>query len=168
MWELSPGNPKNIQKFVLGQNNDDEANMLLNQNCDPPTCSKANLICWHWVVGKESTVFIVRCHTSCDVDSSASLYTGAKSNLRDRVFRGVEKDSLSALPGKGRETVGSCPRNNVSSLGEDTRFYSKCLRRVWSFLAILLKGWWWGRLESPSSNFRSNWSWVCLLVGIIP
>lgn len=85
-------------------------------------------------------MFIVRCHTSCDADSSASLYTGAKSNLGDRVFGEVEKDSFSALPGKGRETVGSCPRNNVFSLGEDNTFYSKCLRRVWSFCGYSSEG----------------------------
>lgn len=54
-------------------------------------------------------MFIVRWHTSCDAGSSASLYTVAKSNLRDRVFGKVEKDSFSALSGKGGETVGSCP-----------------------------------------------------------
>lgn len=85
-------------------------------------------------------MFIVRSHTSCDAGSSASLYTGAKSNLRDRVFGKVEKDSFSALSGKGGETVGSCPRNSVSSLGEDNKFYSKCLRRVWSFCGYSSEG----------------------------
>ena len=33
--------------------------------------------------------------------SSVSLYTSAKSNLRDRVLGEVEKDSFITLPGKG-------------------------------------------------------------------
>ena len=41
-------------------------------------------------------------------ESSASLYTGVKLNLRDRVLGKVEKDSFIALPGKGGH-VGLMP-----------------------------------------------------------
>ena len=37
--------------------------------------------------------------------SSASLYTGAESNPRDRILGEVEKDNFIALPGKGRHTA---------------------------------------------------------------
>ena len=40
---------------------------------------------------------------SSDAESSASLYTGAESNLGDRVLGEVEKDSFITLPGKGGE-----------------------------------------------------------------
>ena len=36
-----------------------------------------------------------------DPESSASLFTGAESNLRDRVLGEVEKDSFISLPCKG-------------------------------------------------------------------
>ena len=36
-----------------------------------------------------------------DAESSASLYTSAKLNLGDRVLGEVEKNSFTALPGKG-------------------------------------------------------------------
>ena len=36
-----------------------------------------------------------------NAESSASLYTGAELNLRDRVLGEVEKDSFLTLPGKG-------------------------------------------------------------------
>ena len=39
--------------------------------------------------------------------SLASLYTGVKSNLRDRVLGEVEKDSIIALPSKG-DILGFC------------------------------------------------------------
>ena len=42
---------------------------------------------------------------SPDAESSATLYPGAKSNLRDRVLCEVKKSSFIALPGKG-DTVG--------------------------------------------------------------
>ena len=35
---------------------------------------------------------------------SASLYTSAKSNLRDRVLGEAEKNNFIALPGKGRDS----------------------------------------------------------------
>ena len=38
---------------------------------------------------------------SLNVESSASLHNGAKSNLGDRVLREVEKSSFITLPGKG-------------------------------------------------------------------
>ena len=41
-------------------------------------------------------------------ERSASLYTGVKLNLRDRVLGRVEKDSFIALPGKGGH-VGLMP-----------------------------------------------------------
>ena len=36
-----------------------------------------------------------------DAENSTSLYTNAKSNLRDRVSGEVEKNSFIALPGRG-------------------------------------------------------------------
>ena len=44
-----------------------------------------------------------------DAESSASLYTGVKSNLGDRVLGEVEKDSFITLPGKGGHS-GLLPR----------------------------------------------------------
>ena len=67
-------------------------------------------------------MFIVRCRTSCDADSSASLYTGAKSNLRDRIFGEVEKDSFSALPGKGGRLWAPALETMYSHLGKIIRF----------------------------------------------
>ena len=52
-----------------------------------------------------------------DAESSASLCTSAKSNLRDRVLGEVEKNSFIALPGKGGPS-GLMPSNQVSKLGE--------------------------------------------------
>ena len=56
---------------------------------------------------------------------SQPLYTGAKSNIRDRVLGKVEKNSFTALPGKGghsgflfSKTV--CP--NLGGFGEE--FYT--------------------------------------------
>ena len=49
-----------------------------------------------------------------DARSSASLCTGAESNLRDRALGEIEKNSLMALPGR------LCPQNNVYPLGEDS------------------------------------------------
>ena len=40
-------------------------------------------------------------HQLSDVESSASLYTGAEASLGDSVFGEVEKDSFITLPGKG-------------------------------------------------------------------
>ena len=39
-----------------------------------------------------------------DAESSASLYSGAKPNLRDRVLGEVDKDSFIALPRKGGDS----------------------------------------------------------------
>jgi len=39
-----------------------------------------------------------------DAQNLVSLYTGAESNLRDRVLVEVEKDCFIALPGKGRRS----------------------------------------------------------------
>ena len=47
-------------------------------------------------------------------ESSTFLYTGAESNLGDRVLGEVEEDSFIALPGKGRHT-GLLPQENVST-----------------------------------------------------
>ena len=50
----------------------------------------------------------------CDARRSASLCTGAGSNLRDRALGEIEKNSLMALPGR------LCPQNNVYPLAEDS------------------------------------------------
>ena len=39
-----------------------------------------------------------------DAKSSASLFTGAKTNFRDRVLGEVEKESFTALLGKGGQS----------------------------------------------------------------
>ena len=59
-------------------------------------------------------------------ENSASLFTSAESNLRDRVLGEVEKDSFTGLPGKGRHSrlllsKSMCP--NLGGFGEE--FYSK-------------------------------------------
>ena len=66
------------------------------------------------------------CTCECDAESSAtSLYTGAKSNLRDRVLGEVEKNSFTALPGKGGHS-GLMPSKPVSPLRDDSdKFYRK-------------------------------------------
>ena len=67
-----------------------------------------------------------------DAESSASLYTGAESNLGGRVLGEVEKDSFITLPGKGGLLPGKtmCPNlggfdegfyNNGSKVGSLTR-----------------------------------------------
>ena len=59
-----------------------------------------------------------------DAESSASLYTGAKSNLGDRVLGEVEKDSFITLPGKGGYS-GLLPRKSMcpNPGGFDEEFY---------------------------------------------
>ena len=66
-----------------------------------------------------------------DAKSSASLYTGAVSNLGDRVLGEVEKGSFITLPGKGG-TTGSCLEKLCAPpLGEDSeKFYSNCSKRA--------------------------------------
>ena len=67
-----------------------------------------------------------------DAESSASLYTGAKSHLGDRVLDKVEKESFITLPGKGGHS-GLLPRKTLSPLGEDNeKFYSSGSKRAWS------------------------------------
>ena len=48
-----------------------------------------------------------------DAESSASLYTSPKSNLRDRVWGVEEKRSFIALPGKSGDS-SLMPQNHVS------------------------------------------------------
>ena len=59
-------------------------------------------------------------HTSFifDAENLASLYSGAKSNVRDRVLGEVEKNCFIALPAKD-DTVASCLQNHVSLLGKE-------------------------------------------------
>ena len=64
-----------------------------------------------------------------DAESSASLYTGAKLNLGDRVLGEVEKNSFIALPGKGGNSrlllsKTMCPHPG----GFDEEFYSNSSR----------------------------------------
>ena len=76
--------------------------------------------------GNHSVVFLTgkgwwHCfHTSFifDAESLASLYSGAKSNVRDRVLGEVEKNCFIALPVKD-DTVASCPQNHMSLLGKE-------------------------------------------------
>ena len=50
---------------------------------------------------------------TCDVESSASLYTRAESNLGDRALDEIEEDSFVTLPGKGGHR-GLLPQKTVS------------------------------------------------------
>ena len=59
----------------------------------------------------------------CDARRSASLCTGAGSNLRDRALGEIEKNSLMALPGR------LCPQNNVYPLGEDSGSFTVTFQR---------------------------------------
>ena len=65
-----------------------------------------------------------------DAESSASLYTGVKSNLGDRVLGEVEKDSFITLPGKGGHRR-FLSQKTLSPLAEDSeKFYSNGSKRV--------------------------------------
>ena len=76
------------------------------------------------------------------VESSASLSTGAESNLRDRVLGEVEKDSFIALPGKVGKP-GSCPQITCPNLGKIGRSFLVTFQRGHDQLVdILLMGWW--------------------------
>lgn len=56
-----------------------------------------------------------------DAKSSASLYMMSNQ---------LSKTGFLLCQAKGN-TVGSCPQNNVSQLGEDSnKFYNKCSKRV--------------------------------------
>ena len=98
----------------------------------------------------------------CDAESSASLYTGADSNLGDRVLGEVEKDSFITLPGKGGHS-GLLPRKTMRShLERIVRSFIVMVQRGRDRLMdILLIGWWWGKWESATSTFRFQPIW-CL------
>ena len=81
-------------------------------------------------------------------ESSASLYTGAESNLRDRALGEVEKNSFIVLPGKGGHSgllpsKTMCPKpgrfdeefySNSSRAGLLTRL--RCVQGLHSFNLI--------------------------------
>ena len=76
------------------------------------------------------------------MESSASLYTGVESNLRDRVLGEAGKDSFIALPGKVG-TTGSCPQIMCPNLGKIARSFIVTFQRGHGQLVdILLMGWW--------------------------
>ena len=64
-----------------------------------------------------------------DAKSLASLYTGAKSNLRDRVSGEVEKGSFIALPGKGRHRGLRHSKPCVPNLGKILRSFILIVQR---------------------------------------
>ena len=78
-----------------------------------------------------------------DAESSTSLYTSAKSNLRDRVLGEVEKDSFITLPGKGGHS-GLLPQKimcpNLERIVRN--FIIMVQRGCDQLLDILLTGWW--------------------------
>ena len=60
-----------------------------------------------------------------DAESSASLYTSNKSNLRDKVLGEIEKDSCIALPGNGRQSRHLSSKAMCPNLGgSGAEFYS--------------------------------------------
>ena len=65
-----------------------------------------------------------RRRTRSDAESSASLYTGSKSNLGDRVLGDIKKDSFIALPGEGGHNGFMYP--HVSQLGHTEKLYINC------------------------------------------
>ena len=66
-----------------------------------------------------------------DAENSASLFTSADSNLRDRVLGELEKDNFIALPGRGGHSGLMPLKTMCSHLGEDNeKFYSNCSKRV--------------------------------------
>ena len=71
---------------------------------------------------------IKRRRTGSDAESSASLYTGSKSNLGDRVLGDIKKDSFIALPGEEGHNGLMCP--HVSQLGHTEKLYFNCPKRA--------------------------------------
>ena len=57
-----------------------------------------------------------------DAKSSGSLFTSAKSNLRDKVLGEVEMNSFIALPGKGKHSGLMPSKLCAHLLGEDRSF----------------------------------------------
>ena len=79
---------------------------------------------------------------SNDAKRSVSLFTSVKSNLRDRVWGEVEKESFLALPGKGGHSELS-PQTKCPNLGKIvTRFIVTVQRSHDQLVDILLMGWW--------------------------
>ena len=60
-----------------------------------------------------------------DAESAASLCTSPESNLRDRVWGEVEKESIIALPGKGGQSWLMPSKPCVSPWGRKN-CYSNC------------------------------------------
>ena len=99
------------------------------------------------------------CHLLGDAESSASLCTSAKSNLRDRVLGEVEKNSFIALPGKGGHS-GLIPWKLCPAPGNDSEeFYSVQIARHDQLVDFPLIDWWWGNWESGSLTFWFQQVW---------
>ena len=100
---------------------------------------------------------------------AASPYSGAKSNLRDRVLGEVEVGSFISLPGKGGHSGLMSSKLLCANLQKIVRSLIVTVQRGHDqLMAILLMGWWWGKQESTSSTFRSYWFGVYILVDSIP
>ena len=99
----------------------------------------------------------------------ASLYTGAKSNLWDRILGEVEAGSFITLPDRGCHSGLMSSKLLCPNLRKIVRSVIVTVQRGRDqLIGVLLMGWWWGRQESTSSTFRSYWFGVCFLVGSIP
>ena len=93
-----------------------------------------------------------------DAERSASLYAGAKLNLRDRVLSEVEKESFITSPGKGSHS-GILPQKALfPNLEGLVRSFIGIVQRGRD-QHILLMGCWRGKQESESSAFRFQLVW---------
>ena len=80
---------------------------------------------------------------STDAESSASLYTGAESNLGDRVLGEAEKDSFITLPGKGGHSSLLPGKTMCPNLEKIVRSFIVIVQRGRDQLMdILLMSWW--------------------------
>ena len=94
-----------------------------------------------------------------DAKSSGSLFTSAKSNLRDKILGEVEMNSFIALPVKGRHS-GLMPSILCAHLLGKDRSFTVIVQRGHGQLAdILLIGWCGGEWESASSTFWFQLVW---------
>ena len=102
-----------------------------------------------------------------DAKSSGSLFTSAKSNLRDEVLGEVEMNSFIALPGKGRHS-GLMPSILCAHLlGKDKSFTVNCSKRCNQLMGLLLMGGGQCKLSrsqhhqpSDPTGLRSIWLWA--------
>ena len=76
-------------------------------------------------------------------ENSASLFTSAESNLRDRVLGEVEKDNFNALPGRGGHSGLMPLKTMYSHFGKIMRSFIVIVQRGHDQLVnFLLMGWW--------------------------